>query len=255
MLSLNKIKFLKSLNIKKHRQKERKVALEGVRLIDEALKNNLIFEHIWINEKNLTKKNIKFLIEKFNKKKINYTFSKSKEIQSASLTKNPQGIIGLISIDKLFNDNLENFSNKIVVLDEISDPGNLGTILRTCAWFGVNSLILTENSTDIYNSKCLRSGMGGHFYMKNITYKNNSEIIAFLNKKKYNILCATLDGEKISNLKLGTKWALILGSEAHGLSQELAVGTKILIPQYSKIESLNVSIACGILLNDLINNY
>ena len=107
MLSLNKIKFLKSLNIKKYRQKEKKVALEGARLIDEALKNNLIFEHIWINEKNLTKKNIKFLIEKFNKKKINYTFSKSKEIQSASLTKNPQGIIGLISIDKLFNDNLD----------------------------------------------------------------------------------------------------------------------------------------------------
>ena len=253
MLSLNNKKYLKSLSIKKYRKEEKKVVLEGFRLIDEAIKNGIPFKQIWIDEFNKTKNNIKLLVDTLDNKNIPYTFEKSKDVHSISLTKNSQGLLGLISIDKLFNDSLENFGNNIVILDEISDPGNLGTILRTCAWFGVDSIILTENSADIFNPKCLRAAMGGHFYMKNISYNNNKNIKEFLKQNKYDVLNATLDGKRINDIKINEKWALILGSEAHGINDELNIGEKVSIKQHGQIESLNVSIACGILLNDIVN--
>ena len=95
--------------------------------------------------------------------------------------------------------------------------------------------------------------MGSHFYFDNIIKSDNTSILEFLNNNQFDILCADLEGENISKMKINNKWALILGSESHGISRDFKHYHKITIQQFGKIESLNVSVACGIILNRLIN--
>ena len=249
MLSINKIKYLKSLSIKKYRQAEQKVLLEGYRIINESLNSSLIFEHIWINEDLKSNKDIKILIDIIKEKNISFNFESEKKIKLISNTKNTQGLLALVNIKDFYNNQI--VTDKVVILDQISDPGNLGTIIRTCAWFNIKTLILTENSADIFNPKCLRSGMGGHFYLDNCMYLSNNQIVDFLKSNNYFIYCADSEGEPFTQIENIEKWALILGSEAHGINKELKIGKVVSIPGNGRIESLNVSVATGILLNNL----
>ena len=251
MLSINKRKYLKSLNTKKYRLIENKIVIEGFRMINDAIDYKVYFEHIWISEKQSSKTNCKKLVYKLKQNKIPYSFESKINIKSLSSTQNSQGIIGLININQLYNSELINFGNRIIILDKISDPGNLGTIIRTCAWFGIDSLILSEGSADIFNPKCIRAGMSGHFYLKHFSYLNYKQINEFTNLIKHPIYHADLDGESMNNIKSNKKWILILGSEAHGLNNKIKIGNKITISKKGNVESLNVSIACGIILNHL----
>jgi len=248
MISQNQIKFLRSLEQKKIRMIEKKIILDGKRIINEAINQQIDIQHIWISEDSSNKE----FIEKIKLKGINFSHEKDKDIKKISNTLNTQGVLALISIDKLHNSNLNKINNQIVILDQISDPGNLGTIIRTCAWFGIDSIILTTNSVDVYNYKCIRSAVGGHFYMKNIAYLTCDKINNFLSKNNYFTLSADKDGEKIDKININKKWALILGSEAHGIDKKLNFDSKIRVEGKNKIESLNVSIAGAILLNKLI---
>ena len=249
ILSQSKIKYLRSLEQKKNRLKEKKIVLDGRRLIDEAINQNVNIEHIWISK---NQKDENDFMKKIESNNINCSFEKEKIIKKISNTKNSQGIIALISIDKMYNYTLDKFDDRIAILDQISDPGNLGTIIRTCAWFGVDSIILTDNSVDIFNYKCVRSSMGGHFHIKNLNYLSYDEINRFLEQNSFHVLCADMNGSSLNQVKVSKKWALILGSEAYGVSEKLNFSSKICIPQIGKIESLNASVAFGILLNDLI---
>ncbi len=251
MLSLNKIKYLRSLERKKNRTKENKIVLDGRRLIDEAINNNVNIEYIWISNLLEINENKDELINKIKKNKIKFSYEKEKNINKVSNTKNSQGIIALISIVDFYNKELDKFDKKIIILDQISDPGNLGTIIRTCAWFGINSIILTENSADIFNSKCVRSSVGSHFFIKHCTYLSYNTINNFLSKNAILTFCADLNGNTINNKDVKNKWALLLGSEAHGLSGKINYDKKITIQKKGSIESLNVSVAAGILLNEL----
>ena len=250
MLSINKIKYLKSLSIKKYRISEQKILLEGFRIINEALKSPLLFEDIWIGDYLEPNKDVNKLIQVARKKNIRCTFETEKKIKSISSTKNTQGICALANIKNIYN---EDFADEIIILDQISDPGNLGTIIRTCSWYNIKTIILTENSADIFNPKCLRSGMGGHFYLDNCIYLSNNEIVDFLKLNNYFVYCADSKGKPINQIVKKDKWALILGSEAHGINQELKIGEIVSIPGSGKIESLNVSVASGILLNKFKN--
>ena len=250
ILSQPKIKYLRSLEIKKNRVRENKIILDGKRLIDEAINQEVTIEHIWVSEAQKDKTNF---LNKIISKNINHSFEKEKTIKKISNTKNSQGVIALVSTEKIYNYNLHKFDNQIAILDQISDPGNLGTIIRTCAWFGINSIILTDNSVDIFNSKCIRSSMGGHFYIRNLNYLSYDEINRFLEKSSYKVYCADMNGPSLNKIKVGKKWALVLGSEAHGVNNKLNYTSKICIPQIGKIESLNASVAFGILLNNLIS--
>tara|TARA_Y100000994_G_scaffold123548_1_gene101420 strand:- start:1393 stop:2163 length:771 start_codon:yes stop_codon:yes gene_type:complete len=251
MLSINQIKYLKSLNQKKFRQKENKIVLDGFRIIEEAINQNIYIEYIWIQKDFENDQVKKSFFKTLKKNNIKYSFESEKDIQRISQTKNSQGILALLPLDGLFNSNLDRFKNNIVILDNISDPGNLGTIIRTCSWFGIDSIILTKNSLDVFNYKCVRSAMGGHFYIKNLVYLDYSEINSFLKINNYNVISTGMNGESINQFTVNKKWALILGSEAHGVSELLNYNHKICIPQKGNIESLNVSIAAGIILNKL----
>ena len=252
MLSKNKIKYLCSLEQKKNRSKEQKIVLDGLRLIHEALIHNIDIEYIWIDsaiDKNSLSQN---LIARIEQACIPFSYENSNDIRKIANTKNSQGFLALVSIQNLYNENLNNFDNRIVILDQISDPGNLGTIIRTCAWFGIKSILLNENSADVFNYKCIRSSMGGHFLLKNVAYISNEDINEFIEKKQIVALAADLNGEQINEIEIPSDWAIIFGSEAHGLTNRINCHKKITINNYDKMESLNVAVAAGIILNKLV---
>mgnify|MGYP001340988769 CR=1 FL=1 len=162
MISKNKIKLLKSLKLKKYREEYKLTIIEGLRLVEEAINLNTNINHIWMTPKSV---NInQDLLKKINSKKINYDIIDQKNLKLISDTNNNQGIIAEIDIKEHFNVKLNDIkSNNIVILDNVSDPGNLGTIFRTCAWYNIKNIILTSNTVDPFNFKSLRSGMGAHF--------------------------------------------------------------------------------------------
>ena len=250
MIGQNTIKFIKSLNLKKNRQLNKKVILEGYRLIVESIHAGTKIDYIVINEN-------------FQRELLNIKEFENQNIKSASKsnfnkisnTTNSQGIIAIADVKKYFNQTLENIKKeKIIILDGIQDPGNLGTILRTCVWYGIKSIILTSNTIDPFNLKCIRSGMGAHFYLNNIVQDNHTNVLKFLKNNYKTIYIADMKGSNLEKIKPNTNWALILGSEAHGVNDDFKQFKHITINKIGQLESLNVSVAAGIIINKLINN-
>ena len=250
MIGQNTIKFIKSLNLKKNRQLNKKVILEGYRLIVESINAGATIDYIIINET-------------FQKELLNLKEFKNQIIKSSSTsnfnkiskTKNSQGIIAIADIKEYFNQSLQNINNEnIIILDGIQDPGNLGTILRTCIWYGIQSIILTENTIDPFNLKCIRSGMGAHFYLNNIIQDNHINVLKYLKNNYKTIYVADMKGNDLEKIKPSSNWALILGSEAHGVNNDFKQFNQITINKIGKVESLNVSVAAGIIINKLIND-
>ena len=250
MLSNSKIKLFKSLHLKKFRNEHGKILLEGPRLIDETINSNVHFDEIWCTN-DFFKKNLS-LIKKL-QKNCTKTIQNTSQNQISKIcdSKNNQGIIGIIDIPS-YNSKIEP-SKPYLILDNITDPGNMGTILRTADWFGVKNIIISPDSVDPYNSKVLRSAMGAHFHINQIIQNSLLNTITKLKKENFTILGADLNGISLAELTIPDKWGLILGSEAHGISNEIdnLIDKKITIPKLGSIDSLNVSVASGIILNHL----
>ena len=250
MISKEKIKYFNSLKIKKNRLTEKKIIVEGERLIFEMLKTKIHFDMILISNNNsMSQMNID-IISNANEKNIQIETIDEKIIKKLSSTKNNQSIIGICNFPKYKK---INYSNNILALDHISDPGNMGTLLRTAEWFGINNIILSNNCVDLFNAKVIRSGMGAHFYLKSICSLNLPDEIIKLKNKGYSILGADKNGIEISKINSNNKWVLIIGNEANGLSKNIInqLTNIIAIPGTGNIESLNASVAGGILLNNL----
>tara|TARA_Y100001970_G_scaffold291001_1_gene426640 strand:+ start:1524 stop:2291 length:768 start_codon:yes stop_codon:yes gene_type:complete len=253
MISKNKIKFLKSLSIKKYRNKYNAIIIEGRRLIEESINLKADIQNIWFTEDALDTDSNKNLISSLKALKISYDLIEDKDLKYISDTKNNQGMIAEVKLTLNKGDLSKN--NHIVILDSISDPGNLGTIFRTCAWYGIKSVIITENTVDPYNLKCIRAALGSHFYFKNIYKMSNHEILDFIKEKKYQLICADLNGEGIESIGVEKKWAIIFGSESDGIHIDFKMFPKLSIQKLGNMESLNVSVACGIILDQLFTKF
>ena len=250
MISKNKIKLLRSLKLKKFREQNQKTLLEGVRLIDEAINSNAQILSVFATEETLNSN--QRLADKIQSHNIPLDMIDQDDLNGISDTQHSQGIIAEVRTNSFTVADLSNeLTDHVIVLDNISDPGNLGAIFRTCAWYGVKSIVLASGTVDPFNFKSMRAAMGAHFYFDHIIIDNNQSIIDFLNKEKFNTYCADLKGEDISKVNSNQKWAIILGSEAHGISKSFKDYNKITIKRSGKIESLNVSVACGIILDQL----
>ena len=166
MISINKIKNLKSLHQKKYRKQEKLFLLEGYRLINQALLAKANFKEVWLT---LESKNSSFgknIIEELKNQNIPFNIAPKKIIKQISDSLNDQGIIALLPIPKYIK--LNKIPDRSVYLDGISDPGNMGTILRTASWFGVKSIFYSSKCVDPFNSKVIRSAMGAHFYFSHL---------------------------------------------------------------------------------------
>ena len=145
------------------------------------------------------------------------------------------------------------YSQHIVLLDGISDPGNLGTIIRTMDWFGFNQLICSKDTTDFYNPKVINATMGSFARMQ-VTYTNIADLIREAPIDTYG---ADLNGTPLDQWKATKPTMLVMGSESHGLSQEVhdVLSGKVTIPKIGMAESLNVGIATGILCHHMKFNF
>lgn len=235
------IKFLKKLKQKKYRNKENKFLAEGYKFLDYHYPPDMIVIRKDIHQSNFYLNNI----SKFSCKKIIVT---DKIFQELSTQENSQGIIILYSKK---NNSLKNDSNNLVILDDVSDPGNLGTIIRICDATNFKDIILTRDSVDAYNEKVIRATMGSILNV-NIYYLEKQEIIKFLKENNYFIISTYLDKTAISynKIKLKEKNAIIFGNEGNGISRDFINMTdcKTIIPILSNTESLNVAVATGIIL-------
>lgn len=240
------IKYFTKLNDKSFRKQERKFLIEGKHLVEEALKTNLV-EIVLSTDSNYLNniKNVdKYLVSEAIIKKI-------------SNTKNPQNVVAVVKMfDNSINilkEELTNKTSSLVMFDDINDPGNLGTLIRTAAALGYNGIVLSNSSVDIYNDKTIRASQGSIFKIK-IVYTDINSYINTLKENNYTLIGTSLkDAIPLENLKKTNKFVLCLGNEARGISDDVLdlMDTSIKLTMYNDVESLNVMIAGSIIMYEL----
>ena len=245
----NEIKNIIKLSQKKYREEENKFIIEGKHLIYECLKSDYIrkTEKIYVGESFEDNR----IINQIEKNNIPIEYISDREFKKISETKSPQGILAILN-KKSDIDKPE--GNILFCLDTINDPGNLGTIIRTLWWFGIKDLLLSENSTDPYNSKCIRATQGGIFNINIRENLNLRENLIRIKNSGYEIFLMRLDSEdNIFDFRPVTdgKYCFVFGNEANGISDEIKNEKEfrsLKIPSFSECESLNVassvSVAC-----------
>ena len=251
MISKNRLKYLKSLKIKKYRNKAKQFLIEGVRLIRESLQAGADIECLYCTDEFINAYGDRAFIEMIECSHISMNQINNKEMDQLADSINHQGIVGLANM-KICGNQVPLEYNSYLILDSISDPGNLGNILRTADWFGLTSIYLSSDCADPYSPKVVRSAMGAHFYI-NIFQLDIIQHIQYLKEHDFTIVAADLDGISIYDYDIPQKSVIILGNEAHGISDEICklIDCKITIPKRGNIESLNVSMATGIILSHI----
>lgn len=230
-LKNEKVKYWYNLRNKKFRDQERRFLIEGDHLINEARKQNLVIETISIVDKNADYFVTKEIMEKISEQKsISYNAA----------------VVRFISEDSI--------SGNILILDGVQDPGNLGTIIRSCIAFGVSNIILSDNSVDLYNSKVIRATEGMIFNI-NVLRRKLIEFIPIVKNLGYKIVGTDVkNGIDIKDINK-ENIAIVMGSEGQGLSNEVKnmCDDFVYIKMDSACESLNVGVATSILLYEVYN--
>lgn len=252
MLSKNKIKLIISLSHKKNRISERLFIIEGKKALLDGLKSKYKCELI-VASKLFAETNQEFLATEI-PQNIPLTIESEKVFAKITDTVTPQGILAVFRIPK-YSALSFNQEKIIVALEGISDPGNLGTIIRTCDWFGIKKILISDDSVDIYNPKTIRSTMGSIFHVDIDESKNFYSIISDLKKNGHQILTAHMSGKNIFQTNPPHKIVLCFCNEANGPSEKLRTLTNsfIHIPAKGNAESLNVASAAAIIISHFIN--
>ncbi len=245
MLTKSELKYYSSLLTKKHRQSEGKFLIEGKRLCVEGLKSNYTSEIIFYTDQ--FENSNKGFVESF--RNIRSEIIKESDFKKISGTKNPQGIAVCFKFPQS-NSEKEINSNFIVALESISDPGNLGTILRTCNWFGINDIILSEDCADVYNPKTLRASMGAIFYLNFLETNNFIDSLIKFKTRGYSIVSTNMNGKNLNEYSASPKTIITFSNEANGPSKDLLkISDELLtIPKFGNVESLNVASAAAVIL-------
>lgn len=245
MLSKNKIKLIQSLSRKKNRDETGLFLVEGNKMVEEALRSDFITETLICTSEFLSlhpeiKSSAKELI-----------VADCDSIQKASLLQNPQDALALIRqpVGQLLVPDLK--QDLILALDFIQDPGNLGTILRIADWFGIHTVICSENTVDVYNPKVIQASMGAIFRVKT-EYIKLENLLKKTVEDQIPVYGTFLKGKNIYTETLSGNGIIVMGNEGNGISEPVSqfVTRKLFIPGFSsdknKPESLNVAIATAI---------
>lgn len=230
-----KVKKYVKLKNKKYRDIEKMYLVETNHLVEEALNHQVLVDLLVLENEQVS----------YN---FNYTYVTKEIMKKLSSLETIPKVIGVVKMLEPSN----NLGNSILLLDDIQDPGNLGTIIRSSVAFNVSTIVLGLNCVDLYNEKVIRSTQGMLFKI-NIMRADLKEIIANLKKDNYLILGTNVkDGVDVKNIKVN-KYALIMGNEGKGVKEELLAlcDKNLYIKMNNNCESLNVSVATSILLYEL----
>lgn len=250
------LKYFSKLRQKKFRDQENKFLIEGENIIAECLRSDIYKKNlkiVFIRENYINEK-LTDLIQN-SRSRIEIISLSERNFSQLSETINPQGIIGVVGKHENEFTDQKLSGNIIVALDSVNDPGNLGTIIRTCHWLGIKDLITGSGSVEIFNSKVLRSSQGSLFYLNIIEGIDLVNDLEHYHRSGYKIILTVLNSQiyldeyKISN---EDKYIIVFGNEANGISRNILANTNyetIKIRGYSDCESLNLSVSAGIVLN------
>ena len=240
MVSKNQIKLINSLQQKKYRKLHNLFIAEGKKVIQELIDANFNLEHLFVTKESLfDKKHHSELISDSDLKKI-----------SALTTAND-----CLAVFKIKEVSFKSNSGLELVLDNIKDPGNMGTIIRLCDWFGISKIVCTEETVDIYNPKVVQATMGSLARVE-VLYTDLSN---YLKTTDVEIFGTFMEGKNIYKTELPSKGIIVMGNEANGISSEIEnlVTQKISIPRFGNLqqtESLNVATATAIILSEFKRN-
>lgn len=234
---------MRSLLRKKGRRLEGQFIVEGIKSVQEAMSSGWSVERIYVLDANdESNAQLSAAAQRVS----------AKEMQALSALSTPSPALAVVQIpaEAPFNV-MEHVNDRMLMLDEISDPGNLGTIIRTADWFGLRTVVLSENCVDIYNPKAVQASMGSVFRVNAFRQDLRACIRSLRSESdQYPVIAAVMDGAPIHDLSRIGAGAMIIGSEAHGIRPEiLELATdRRSIPGVKGAESLNASIAAGILM-------
>lgn len=237
-------KHIRALHKKAQRDSEQLLVLEGEKLVDEALASGAELQRIVVHS--LSPHNALVLAERGADMGIPVYSAQQQHFALLCDTKTPQGILALVQ----YPHNKPDFSGAVLVLDGVTDPGNVGTIIRTADWFGYNTVVLGPGCADRFHPKTLRSTMGSIF---RVAVHTSSALASDMRTHlgSHALYGATLEAtQPLANIVPVQQHALVLGSESHGISHEVRalLAQEFRIPGYGEAESLNVAVAAGIAL-------
>lgn len=233
------IKTLSKLHNVKSRKEARKFLIEGEHLVSEAYKSNNLEAIIYSD--------LKYKLDG-----VKNVYVSDAIIEKLSLTKTPQKVMGLCKFIERKIDNPKSF----ILLDNIQDPGNLGTLLRSALGFNIDKIYLSKGTVDIYNDKVVRSSQGALFYL-DFEYQDLEIVIEELKENNVEVFGTDVtNGLSLNEIKVPNKYAIILGNEGNGISKNILSMVKhnIYIKTNPKLESLNVAIAGSIIMHHFANN-
>lgn len=254
----NKVKSLRKLYNKKKRRQKGKFVLEGYRIIDEALKADAVFDNVFMTPDFYKSEEGQNIQMQFSNRKSSdkLIIIDEKILTKIADTNTPQGVIAVVNepeyeMEDVFS--MQSKRDKLLLLDRIQDPGNMGTIIRTAVAAGIDGIIILKGSVDIYNLKVLRATMGAIF---SIPLVKDVELEDFFNiyqsqVDRYKLIAADLSGEMYYNqLDYTDSFIIAIGNEANGLQDKIVnyANNLIKIPINGEIDSLNAAIAAGIIV-------
>ncbi len=234
----NKIKEINKLKEKKYRDSSNSFLVEGEHLVIEAYRENLIKELIVLDDSN-------FILDGIPTIKVS-----SEVMKKLSSMDSYPSVIGVANKIKE-----KELGDSILMLDDIQDPGNLGTIIRSSAAFGIDTIVVSPKTVDIYNIKVLRATQGMLFHI-NIIVRELDSFITKLKQDNYKIYGTKVDkGVNIKNISINNKYALVMGNEGKGISDNVSklCDEYLYIKMNDNVESLNVGVATSILLYEIYN--
>ena len=243
MISKAQIKQVCQLHQKKYRDQKRLFIAEGPKIVNEILNSNYKVRNI-------------FAVKEYSTSGIQHPVSvvSNKELESISTLTTPNQVLGVFEIPSPLVPRLLSFASELVLaLDNIRDPGNLGTIIRIADWFGISHIFCSETCVDVYNPKVIQATMGSVARVE-INYINLNSFLSeslILNPKSL-IYAAVMNGKNIYTEKLSDKGIILIGNESKGISENLMqfVTNKISIPNFGRAESLNAAIAAAIICSE-----
>ena len=246
------IKHIKKLKDKKERDSSNEYVIEGIKLIQEAIQENVNIKQIIVcddcDKTESIPKDLMYEIAKYD-----CIYVTKKVFKYISEVQEPQGILAVI--EKNNSDVEIDYTQDIIVaLDDVQDPGNLGTILRTVDSIGLTQILVSKGTADSYNPKVVRSTMGAIFRIKIIEFEDLEKTLKEIKKHKFKVVVTSLQTENSIYEINYNKKVIVIGNEAKGVEkniQELA-DEKIKIPMLGKTESLNASVATGIVLYEYV---
>jgi TrmH family RNA methyltransferase len=236
MLSKAKIKFIKSLQIKKYRKQEQCFVVEGAKSVQELLISDFLVHSVIGTAEFLSTINPAQGVEVIE--------ASTKDLQGLGEFQTNDAAVAVAGIkpNKLFS---IDGNEHVLVLDDIRDPGNLGTIIRTADWFGLKKIVASKETADFYNQKVINATMGS-FTRISMYY---TDLATYLETIKIPVYGAYLNGTSINHLSFGSTGLILIGNESRGIAKGLEqfVTHKVTIPKVGQAESLNAAIAAGIL--------